>query len=33
VTSDFCALTSVAVLFIIVHLISRPLAHRELLLR
>jgi hypothetical protein len=33
VTSDFCALTSVAVLFITVHLSSRLLARREPLLR
>jgi hypothetical protein len=33
VTSDFCALTSVAALFINVHLSSRPLACRESLLR
>jgi hypothetical protein len=33
VTSDFCALTSVSVLFIIVHRVRRPLARREPLLR
>jgi hypothetical protein len=32
-TFDFCTLTSVAALFITVHLRSRPLARRELLLR
>jgi hypothetical protein len=33
VPSDFCALTSAAVLFITLALHSRPLAHRESLLR
>jgi hypothetical protein len=33
VTSDFCALTSDAALFITVHRVRRPLARREPLLR
>jgi hypothetical protein len=33
VTSDFCALNSAATLFITVHLMKRPLARREPLLR
>jgi hypothetical protein len=33
VASDFCALTSAAVLFITVHMSSRPLARKEPVLR